>query len=95
MTTRKVYHGDSICSTTYVLLLPSLPSRDLINTLEPQTNAIVTALTAVFMLYTRSAGVAFFIVGAVLCSLIVKTLKRCFRQPRPVVVNGRKKKTYG
>ena len=95
MTTHKVYHGDCICSTTYAPLLPYPPSRDLTSILERQTNAIVTALTAVFMLYTRSAGVAFFITGAVLCSLIVKTLKRCFRQPRPVVVNGRKKKTYG
>ena len=60
-----------------------------------QTNAIVTSLTACFILYTRSAGAAYFAAGAVFCSLTVKVLKRCVRQPRPVVVNGRRKKTYG
>ncbi|KAI0767385.1 phosphatidic acid phosphatase type 2/haloperoxidase [Fomes fomentarius] len=63
-----------------------------------KTNLIVTSLTACFVLYTRSAGVAYFAAGAVSCSLTVKILKRFFRQPRPVVVhvNGRKtKKSYG
>ncbi|KAI0657504.1 PAP2-domain-containing protein [Cubamyces menziesii] len=65
-----------------------------------KTNAIVTTLTACVLLYTRAAGVAYFTAGAVLCSITVKILKRCLRQPRPdvtVVVNGRrkKKKTYG
>ncbi|KAI0634293.1 hypothetical protein C8Q77DRAFT_1217500 [Trametes polyzona] len=60
------------------------------------TNAIVTTLTASVLLYTRSAGVAYFVAGALLCSLTVKVLKRCLRQPRPVVVvDGRRKKTYG
>ncbi|KAI0356879.1 phosphatidic acid phosphatase type 2/haloperoxidase, partial [Trametes cingulata] len=59
------------------------------------TNAIVTTLTGSFLLYTRSAGVAYFTAGALLCSITVKILKRCFRQPRPVIVNGRRKKTYG
>ncbi|KAI0827372.1 hypothetical protein BC628DRAFT_1318522 [Trametes gibbosa] len=58
-------------------------------------NAIVSTLTALALLYTRSAGVAHFTAGAVLCSLTVKILKRCVRQPRPVVVDGRRKKTYG
>ncbi|OSD01054.1 PAP2-domain-containing protein [Trametes coccinea BRFM310] len=63
-----------------------------------QTNVIVTTLTACVLLYTRSVGVAYFVVGAVLCSVTVKILKRCFRQPRPVtvIVNGRRrKKSYG
>ncbi len=61
-----------------------------------QTNAIVTTLTGCFVLYTRSAGAAYFATGAVLCSMTVKVLKRCVRQPRPVVtVNGKRKKTYG
>ncbi|OJT05935.1 hypothetical protein TRAPUB_3225 [Trametes pubescens] len=48
------------------------------------------------LLYTRSAGVAYFTAGAVLCSLTVKVLKRCLRQPRPVITaNGKRKKTYG
>ncbi|KAI9060096.1 PAP2-domain-containing protein [Trametes sanguinea] len=58
----------------------------------------LTTLTACVLLYTRSAGVAYFVVGAVLCSITVKILKRCFRQPRPVtvIVNGRRrKKSYG
>ncbi|TFK82873.1 PAP2-domain-containing protein [Polyporus arcularius HHB13444] len=60
------------------------------------TNAIVTTFTGCFVLYTRSAGAAYFATGAVLCSLTVKVLKRCVRQPRPVVtVNGKRKKTYG
>ncbi|KAI8989107.1 hypothetical protein BD414DRAFT_577814 [Trametes punicea] len=65
---------------------------------EVTTNLIVTTLTACVLLYTRSAGVAYFTVGAVLCSITVKLLKRCVRQPRPVtvVVNGRRrKKSYG
>ncbi|KAI0752743.1 hypothetical protein C8Q80DRAFT_1096740 [Daedaleopsis nitida] len=60
-----------------------------------QTNLIVTSVTAGFVLYTRSAGVAYFAGGAVLCSITVKILKRFFRQPRPVIVDGRRKKTYG
>ncbi|KAI0649910.1 phosphatidic acid phosphatase type 2/haloperoxidase, partial [Trametes meyenii] len=59
------------------------------------TNAIVTTLTAAFLAYTRSVGVAYFVAGAVLCSITVKILKRCVRQPRPVIVDGRRKKTYG
>ncbi|KAI0772888.1 hypothetical protein BD413DRAFT_542912 [Trametes elegans] len=60
-----------------------------------KTNLIVTSLTACVVLYTRSAGVAYFALGAVVCSLTVKIVKRCVRQPRPVVVNGKRKKTYG
>ncbi|RPD61635.1 PAP2-domain-containing protein [Lentinus tigrinus ALCF2SS1-7] len=60
-----------------------------------KTNAIVTTLTGCFVLYTGSAGAAYFATGAVLCSVTVKILKRFVRQPRPVIVNGRRKKTYG
>ncbi|KAH9950904.1 PAP2-domain-containing protein [Amylocystis lapponica] len=61
-----------------------------------QTNAIVTTLTGCFVLYTRSAGVAYFAIGAVLCSVTVKIVKRFVRQPRPVqTLSGRKKKSYG
>ncbi|KAF9564670.1 PAP2-domain-containing protein, partial [Agrocybe pediades] len=66
-----------------------------------RTNVTVIGLTALFNLYTRSAGVAYFTVGAVGCSLSVKVIKKFVRQPRPpplVHVAGRKKRvkvTYG
>ncbi|KAI0937267.1 hypothetical protein AcW1_001290 [Taiwanofungus camphoratus] len=61
-----------------------------------RTNAIVISLTAGFILYTRSAGVAYFTVGAVVSSVTVKIVKRFVRQPRPVqTASGRRKKTYG
>lgn len=61
-----------------------------------QTNGIVTSLTAAFVLYTRSAGVAYFAAGAVSCSLTVKLIKRGIQQPRPPVLAGRKvKASYG
>ncbi|KAH8119889.1 hypothetical protein DFH11DRAFT_15513 [Phellopilus nigrolimitatus] len=49
-----------------------------------KTNFIVTGLTACCVLYTRSAGVAYFAAGAVACSLSVKVVKRIVRQPRPL-----------
>ncbi|PCH34020.1 PAP2-domain-containing protein [Wolfiporia cocos MD-104 SS10] len=61
-----------------------------------KTNAIVTGLTAGFLLYTRSVGVAYFASGAVLCSLTVKIVKRFVRQPRPIQTkHDRQKKSYG
>ncbi|KJA27178.1 hypothetical protein HYPSUDRAFT_35765 [Hypholoma sublateritium FD-334 SS-4] len=61
-----------------------------------QTNLVVTGLTAVFNLYTRSAGVFYFSAGAVLCSISVKLVKRVIRQPRPPHIPGRKAKvSYG
>ncbi|EJF61727.1 PAP2-domain-containing protein [Dichomitus squalens LYAD-421 SS1] len=61
-----------------------------------RTNRIVTSLTAVVVLYTRSAGVAYFAASAVLCSVTVKIIKRMVRQPRPyLIVRGKKKKSYG
>ncbi|KAI1782825.1 PAP2-domain-containing protein [Ganoderma leucocontextum] len=61
-----------------------------------KTNTIVTSLTAAVVLYTRSAGVAYFAASAVLCSVTVKIIKRFVRQPRPVVtIRGKRKRTYG
>ncbi|KAI0271363.1 hypothetical protein BC834DRAFT_859145 [Gloeopeniophorella convolvens] len=61
-----------------------------------RTNLVVTALTASVVLYTRSAGVAYFSVGALACSLTVKVLKRVLRQERPVqITHRRQKQTYG
>ncbi|TCD68091.1 hypothetical protein EIP91_011544 [Steccherinum ochraceum] len=61
-----------------------------------ETNMVVTALTACTILYTRSAAVVHFTVGAVVCSRVVKLMKRCFRQPRPVhPLPGRQKKDFG
>lgn len=57
------------------------------------THVNVTAFTALFLLYTRSAGVAYFCAGAVSCSATVKLLKRAIRQPRPEKLGG--KRTYG
>jgi len=61
-----------------------------------RTNLIVTSLTGCCLAYTRSAGVTYFIAGAVLCSITVKAVKRIFRQPRPVHLNPTHQKiTYG
>ncbi|KAF9809068.1 hypothetical protein IEO21_07605 [Rhodonia placenta] len=61
-----------------------------------KTNAVVTGLTAGFLLYTRSSAVAYFAAGAVVCSLTVKTIKRLVRQPRPVAtIRGKRKTSYG
>ncbi|KAF4579036.1 hypothetical protein EYR36_000845 [Pleurotus pulmonarius] len=62
-----------------------------------QTNLVVTGLSAVFLLYTRSAGVLYFTLGALLCSATVKLIKRAIRQPRPVVEHavGKRKVSYG
>ncbi|KAI0068357.1 PAP2-domain-containing protein [Artomyces pyxidatus] len=73
---------------------PSYPSYGL--RILDRTNIIVTGITACFILYTRSAGAAYFSLGAVACSVTVKILKRLLRQARPPQVTQRKqKKTYG
>ncbi|KAG2349891.1 PAP2-domain-containing protein [Suillus weaverae] len=59
-----------------------------------QTSKIVTTLTAAVLLYTRSAGVAYFVTGAVLCAALGKLIKRAIRQERPLQHSGRKV-TYG
>jgi dolichyldiphosphatase len=60
-----------------------------------QTSLIVTALSAFFLLYTRSAGVAYFCAGGVMCSWSVKLVKLAVRQPRPPAHPSQKKTTYG
>ncbi|KAF7294948.1 Galactose oxidase [Mycena indigotica] len=58
-----------------------------------KTNFTVTTLTAAVILFTRSAGVAYFGSTVLATTLSVKyVLKRLIKQPRPPV--GRKK-TYG
>ncbi|KAI0257629.1 hypothetical protein BJV78DRAFT_1116659, partial [Lactifluus subvellereus] len=59
------------------------------------TNFVVTALTACTVLYTRSAGVAYFSAGVLACSVTVKLLKRILRQARPVTTHRKQKQTYG
>ena len=59
-----------------------------------QTNIVVTGLTAAAVLYTRSAGVAYFAAGAVACSTSAKVVKKVIRQPRPISPQSHKK-TYG
>lgn len=61
-----------------------------------QTNFTVTSLTACYLAYTRSAGVLYFVAGAIMCSFTVKGVKRILRQPRPVHLNPpHRKLTYG
>ncbi|KAG2037276.1 PAP2-domain-containing protein [Suillus americanus] len=55
-----------------------------------QTSKIVTTLTAAVLLHTRSAGVAYFVTGAVLCSALAKSIKKAIRQERPSLHSGRK-----
>ncbi|KZV77725.1 PAP2-domain-containing protein [Peniophora sp. CONT] len=60
------------------------------------SNLTIIGATAAFLLYTRSAGVAYFAAGAVSCSLSVKVVKRLIRQERPDPIYRKvKKKSYG
>ncbi|KAH7926337.1 PAP2-domain-containing protein [Leucogyrophana mollusca] len=59
-----------------------------------ETSKVVTSLTAVVLLYTRSAGVAYFGAGALSCACSAKLVKRAIRQERPVY-NSKGKITYG
>ncbi|KAF8902102.1 hypothetical protein CPB84DRAFT_1729284 [Gymnopilus junonius] len=72
---------------------PLILIRDICFGFLDRTNVTVITLTASFVLYTRSAGVAYFSVGAVFCSFSVKALKKIIRQPRPPHIPGRKLKT--
>ncbi|KAH8099286.1 phosphatidic acid phosphatase type 2/haloperoxidase [Cristinia sonorae] len=70
--------------------------RFILRILYEETNVVVTALTACTILYTRSAAILYFAVGAVVCSRIVKLMKRAFRQPRPInPLPGKQKKDFG
>ena len=42
--------------------------KNILNQVDNQTQAIVTTLTAAFILYTRSLGVVYFVVGALACA---------------------------
>ncbi|KAI9445271.1 hypothetical protein H4582DRAFT_1805702 [Lactarius indigo] len=60
------------------------------------TNLVVTALTAFAVIYTRSAGVAYFSAGALACTVTVKILKLALHQERPVqTTHYRQKRSYG
>jgi len=72
----------------YLGLMISCPRRLL------QTNFTVPVLTAVYLLYTRSAAVAYFGAGVVACSLSAKLVKKVIRQPRPNHP-GQRKISYG
>lgn len=57
---------------------------------------IVTTLTALVIIATRSAGILYFALGAVVCSRTVKFVKRFIRQPRPVnPLPDRQKESFG
>ncbi|GJE85869.1 PAP2-domain-containing protein [Phanerochaete sordida] len=72
------------------------PALAAVNLLLEHSNVTVTALTAAVILYTRSAGIAYFALGAVVCSRTVKAVKRFIRQPRPVHPSpDRQKNSYG
>lgn len=67
--------------------------------LMKKTNYTLNGLIACLILYTRSAGVVYFAMGAVFCGLSVKVVKGIIRQPRPPQksnIPGRKTKaSYG
>ena len=67
--------------------------------LMKKTNYTLNGLIACLILYTRSAGVVYFAMGAVFCGITVKVVKGIIRQPRPlqkINIPGRKTKTsYG
>ncbi|KAF8136364.1 hypothetical protein EV363DRAFT_1128020, partial [Boletus edulis] len=48
-----------------------------------ETSKIVTSVTALICLYTRSAGIIYFAVGGLACALSAKVVKRTIRQQRP------------
>lgn len=79
---------------TYAFILSQSPCHVFIAL--SQTNVVVTGLTALTLLYTRSAGVLYFITGALFTSGAAKVAKRFVRQPRPTqTLPGRQKQTYG
>ncbi|TFK29925.1 hypothetical protein FA15DRAFT_630648 [Coprinopsis marcescibilis] len=63
-----------------------------------RSNIVVTATVAAFVLYTRSAGMAYFALSSVACAMVAKGLKLVVRQARPaaeLVMARRVKKSYG
>ncbi|KAF8271468.1 hypothetical protein EI94DRAFT_1657560 [Lactarius quietus] len=60
------------------------------------TNLVVTVLTALAVLYTRSVGVVYFSAGALACMVSVKILKLVLQQSRPVqTTRYKQKQSYG
>lgn len=60
-----------------------------------QINLIVTGLTAAVIILTRSTAVIYFALGALICTSIVKVMKKAIRQPRPANQTSKQKTTYG
>ena len=61
-----------------------------------QASPVVTGLTAVTLLYTRSVGIAYFCAGALACTISVKLLKPILGHARPKqTTSPRRKQTYG
>ncbi|KAJ3725973.1 phosphatidic acid phosphatase type 2/haloperoxidase [Lentinula raphanica] len=62
-----------------------------------KTNSTVISITACFLLYTQSSGVAYFASGVAACIMAVKMVKKLIRQERPVMERpgNQKRKTYG
>ncbi|KAJ3827930.1 hypothetical protein F5880DRAFT_1608874 [Lentinula raphanica] len=50
-----------------------------------KTSLTVISITACFLLYTRSSGVAYFTSGVAACIMAVKMVKKLIRQERPVM----------
>ncbi|EIW85179.1 hypothetical protein CONPUDRAFT_97984 [Coniophora puteana RWD-64-598 SS2] len=59
-----------------------------------ETSKVLTGVTAITILYTRSVGIAYFGAGALACTLGAKAIKKAIRQQRPVG-GHRKKISYG
>ncbi|KAJ3733017.1 hypothetical protein DFJ43DRAFT_272771 [Lentinula guzmanii] len=57
-----------------------------------KTNSTVISITACFLLYTQSSGVAYFALGTAACIMTVKMIKKLIRQERP---GNKRRKTYG
>ncbi|TFK56709.1 PAP2-domain-containing protein [Heliocybe sulcata] len=58
-------------------------------------NIPIIGIAGAFVLYTRSSGALYGCIGATICSLVAKALKRVIRQPRPLLRSDKKKPTYG
>jgi hypothetical protein len=58
-----------------------------------QSNKIITTLTFIYVLTTRSVAAAYFGLGAIGCVVVVKFCKHIFREARPAGTTY--KVTYG
>lgn len=57
-----------------------------------EANIVITVLTAISILYLRSAHSLWFGLGAIIATVTAKILKRCIKQPRPTEST---KKSFG